>query len=82
MTDPVGAEVQQIIERLTTEFDRVPPDEVVRTVKEEHAQFADARIGEFVPLLVERASRRRLAQLFAKPSDERVGENPVPAVRL
>ncbi len=81
MTDPVGAEVQQIIERLTTEFDRVPPDEVARTVKEEQAQFADARIWEFVPLLVERASRRRLAQTFAQPSREQVGENPVPAVR-
>lgn len=69
MTDPIGAEVKVIVEKLTAEFDQIPPDRVARVVEEQRAELADARIWEYVPLLIESAARRRLAQVQRQPAD-------------
>ena len=44
------------------QFPELPPDEIERTVRVKYESFADSPIRDFVPVLVERAARRQLAE--------------------
>jgi hypothetical protein len=55
------AAMERLVERLTGQFPELPRDEIVRTVHGEYAEYADSRIRDFVPVLVERRARRELA---------------------
>ncbi|MEE2058393.1 three-helix bundle dimerization domain-containing protein [Rhodococcus artemisiae] len=64
-------QVEQIIERLLAQYRAVQPEVVENTVRSIHKRFADASIRDFVPLLVEKASRRAIiegAQTLGKVS--------------
>jgi hypothetical protein len=62
---PWEDQVASVVERLEREYGgRVGHDEVRAVVEDEARKLTDdARIVEFVPLLVERAGRDRLRQL-------------------
>lgn len=54
-------QLAQVQRRLASEFGQsVASDRVDRCVADATARFADAPVREFVPILVERAARRRL----------------------
>jgi hypothetical protein len=54
-------QVDRLTERLTTEFSgRVPDPEVRQLVDEAYGEFADARVTQFVPVLIDRSVRLRL----------------------
>ncbi|WP_313862962.1 three-helix bundle dimerization domain-containing protein [Mycobacterium sp.] len=55
--------IQRVVERLKANYSAVPPDAVTTVVHHNHARFDGSRIREFVPLLVERHSRRELTNL-------------------
>ena len=54
-------QVEQVIERLMTRYPSVSPVDIEHAVRTVHKRFADCRIRDFVPLLVEKAARRDLA---------------------
>ena len=54
-------QVEQVIERLMTRYPSVSPVDIEHTVRTVHKRFAECRIRDFVPLLVEKAARRELA---------------------
>ncbi|GIH21098.1 three-helix bundle dimerization domain-containing protein [Rugosimonospora africana] len=54
--------IARVTETLCAQFaGRVPPAAVKAAVAEAHGHFEAARVREFVPVLVERSARRRLA---------------------
>lgn len=55
------AQLTELEERLVDEYRSVAADTVRRHVRDEREHFADARVQVFVPILVERAVRARLA---------------------
>ena len=55
--------IQQVAARLMESYPTVPPDDVTTVVHHNHARFDESRIRDFVPLLVERGSRRELSGL-------------------
>jgi len=54
--------IRQVAPRLTRQFPNLPADEVQRTVYGKYGSFDDSPVRDFVPVLVERASRGRLAE--------------------
>ena len=54
--------MQHVVGRLGGQFPELPPDEIERTVRVKYESFADSPIRDFVPVLVERAARRQLAE--------------------
>lgn len=54
--------VAEIERRLVTKFAAVPPADVSTAISQAHDRFADSKIRDFVPLLVE---RRVISQLSA-----------------
>lgn len=56
-------QLRQVEERLVGEFGSLDADTVRRHVNDEREQFADARVQVFVPILVERAVRAKLARV-------------------
>jgi len=61
-TDHVSSQIDQVRERLIADHPTVAPDAVREYVEDERKQFADAAVHVFVPILVERAVRERLAE--------------------
>jgi hypothetical protein len=56
------AAVTEVLQRLQPDFaSRVPEEVIARIVAETAADFRDARVVTYVPLLVERLARERLA---------------------
>jgi hypothetical protein len=55
--------IQQVVERLKATYPAVPADTVTTVVHHTHARFDGRPVRDFVPLLVERGSRRELATL-------------------
>ena len=53
--------IDQVVQRLTTRFADLPPEQVADTVQNAHARFEECPIREFVPLLVERRARAELS---------------------
>jgi len=59
--DQIEAQLDQVESRLVNEYGSVGEETVRRTVRAERRQFAGAKVQVFVPILVERAARERLA---------------------
>jgi hypothetical protein len=55
--------IQQVAARLMESYPGLPPERVTTVVHHHHARFAESRIRDFVPLFVERGSRRELSTL-------------------
>ncbi|CAG7588611.1 hypothetical protein E143388_03106 [Rhodococcus opacus] len=62
-------QVEQVIERLMTRYPSVSPVDIEHAVRTVHKRFADCRIRDFVPLLVEKAARRDLADSTLPAAD-------------
>lgn len=60
--DGEALQVDQVIERLIIRHPAVAPAEIEHVVRGIHARFADGRVREFIPLLVEKAARRHFAE--------------------
>jgi hypothetical protein len=56
------AAIRQVAARLAQQFPELSADEIDRAVHGQYDRFSDSRIREFVPVLVERATRRKLTQ--------------------
>jgi hypothetical protein len=54
--------IRQVAARLAQQFPDLPDDEVERAVYGKYGSFDDSPVRDFVPMLVERASRGRLAE--------------------
>lgn len=54
--------IQHVVGRLARQFPELPATEVERAVYGKYKSFADSPIRDFVPVLVERGARNRLAQ--------------------
>ena len=57
--------IRAVAERLTRQFPELPAAEIERAVYGKYGQFEDSPVRDFVPVLVEQGSRRRLAELGA-----------------
>lgn len=58
--------IEQVIARMRDVYaTRVPEEQIRRIVQRIHQNFADSRIRDFIPLLVENAARQELAALAA-----------------
>ena len=57
--------IKQVVERLKTSYPEVPPDTVTTVVHHNHARFDGHPVRDFVPLFVERGSRRELGNFSA-----------------
>ena len=55
-------QIDQVIERLIARFPAESPAEIELLVRRIHARFAEARIRDFVPLLVEKAARHAVGR--------------------
>jgi hypothetical protein len=60
--------IRQVAERLAQQFPEVPVPDVEQAVYSKYGSFQDSPVRDFVPVLVERASRRRLTELRAQPN--------------
>jgi hypothetical protein len=52
--------IQVVVDRLKTSYPGVPPETVTTEVHHNHAKFEGRPVRDFVPLFVERDSRREL----------------------
>ena len=52
--------IRHVVTRLTRQFPHVPIADIERIVHGHHSMFADRPVRDFVPMLVERASRADL----------------------
>jgi len=59
------AAMDQVAERLAERFPTVPAETIVAIVHEVHAALADARVRDFIPVLVEREAKSRLQVVAA-----------------
>lgn len=55
--------IQQVVERLTASYPDVSEETVTTVVHHNHSRFEGRPVRDFVPLFVERGSRRELAGL-------------------
>ena len=55
--------IGQVVKRLREHYPAVPADTVTTIVHRHHARFDESPVRDFVPLFVERGSRRDLAVL-------------------
>ena len=69
--------LNDLIERLSQQFPELSRDAIVRAVHGRYAEFEHSRVRDFVPVLVERAARRELAQPQASTATPRL--NPPPS---
>jgi|GEM_PF-6283690 len=58
----IAAQLDEVETRLVDEYRAVGEETVRRHVHDERRHFADAKVQVFVPILVERAVRDRLAR--------------------
>ncbi|MDH6290590.1 hypothetical protein M2275_005515 [Rhodococcus opacus] len=58
-------QIERVIERLSIRYTAVSPVDVEHIVRTVHKRLAECRIRDFVPLLVEKAARRELADRAA-----------------
>jgi hypothetical protein len=59
---PEEAAIRQVVARLTQQFPELPADDIDRAVNGHYDRFRSSPIRDFVPVLVERATRRQLTQ--------------------
>lgn len=55
-------EAAEIVQRLSARYPSIPTDLVERAVADARADFATAKVRDFVPVLIEREARARLQQ--------------------
>lgn len=55
--------IEQLVERLTSNYPTVSRETVATVVQENHARFDGHPLREYIPLFVERRARRDLARL-------------------
>jgi hypothetical protein len=67
---PEQAAIRQVVARLAQQFPELTADEIDRAVHGQYDRFSDSPIRDFVPVLVERATRRQLTQDDAQPEPE------------
>ena len=61
------AMMAHVQERVASAFPQVSQDKVQSIVGEIHARFADSRVRDFVPLLVEKRAQQELARVLPHP---------------
>jgi hypothetical protein len=62
--DPASKRINEAVQRLVEEFrGTIPSETVVRSVEEAVGNYRNARITDFVPLLVYRSTREYLGTL-------------------
>lgn len=54
--------IRHVTQRLTKQFPELSTDEIERTVNGKYESLASSPVRDFVPVLVEKATRRRLAE--------------------
>lgn len=59
------AAIQHVVDRLTDRFGDVPADVVENTVHDVHDSFDDARVRDYVPVIVEHDAKARLRRTAA-----------------
>jgi hypothetical protein len=64
------AAIRQVAARLAQQFPELSADEIDRAVHGQYDRFSDSPIRDFVPVLVERATRRELTQDDAQQAPE------------
>lgn len=69
----VDERIRRLESRLVREHDAVPPSLVHEWVARAHARFGDARVRDFVPLLVERAVRLSVRSFVSSDVPEMSG---------
>jgi len=52
--------IDQVIDRLSQRFPTLDRDHIANIVEEEHGQLDEGRVRDFVPVLVEKAAKKRL----------------------
>ena len=52
--------IEGVVQRLTERYPSLPPDRVASVVDEEFHRFDDAKVTDFVPVLVEHDAREVL----------------------
>jgi hypothetical protein len=57
--------VEQVVDRLSVKFAHMPAQRVSEVVRETYHEFDGAPIRDFVPIMVEKSARVRLARLIA-----------------
>jgi hypothetical protein len=60
-----AAVIDEVQQRLVHKFAQLPSDQVSNAVAQAHARFAESRVRDFVPLLVERRATAELASQTA-----------------
>ncbi len=55
--------IEHLVRRMQETFPTVPPEKVTEVVHHNHARFDGRPVRDFVPLFVERGSRRQLSQI-------------------
>ena len=60
-----------VCQQLVANYSWLPPEQVADVVQVAYARFAECRVREFVPLLVERRARAELAEIGAPGGGER-----------
>ena len=53
--------IRHVTQRLVNQFPELSADEIEQAVRGKYESFSDSAVRDFVPVLVEQASRRRLA---------------------
>ncbi|HEY9417634.1 hypothetical protein AXA44_27450 [Rhodococcus sp. SC4] len=63
LNDEEQLHLTRVIDRLQTRYPDVSRDTIDEVVRSAHGQFADRKVRDFVPLLVERAAREKIQEL-------------------
>ncbi|WP_431236080.1 three-helix bundle dimerization domain-containing protein (plasmid) [Mycolicibacterium psychrotolerans] len=56
-----GARIHDVERRLIDTYPNVAPTEVVAVIAQARQSFADSKIRDFIPVLVERRARRQIS---------------------
>ena len=64
-TDDELRAVEQVIDRLSAKFAHMPSQRIFEVVDETYHEFDGAPIRDFVPIMVEKSAKDRLAHLIA-----------------
>jgi len=57
--------VEQVVDRLTAKFAHMPAQRISEIVDQTYHEFDGAPIRDFVPIMVEKSAKDRLAHLIA-----------------
>ena len=60
---PAQVTINEIVDRLTVRFPSIPTSTVREVVTQSYEEFSDARVRDFVEVLVEKQAKKRLKHL-------------------